>query len=234
MRRRISSFSRNNRTCAVLAGLIALSALAIAVIYISIYTPIAQVRVNNLGDDVDSIESDVNSLEIIVNQLTSLAVGVVSQVYLSTQVNVTNAENFPFDVITSDPFSLYDNTSFVWVADRTGYWRFSVCYTFNQASTSGFPTTLTYDHQIQTYIDNTFAAEGGFFLALLTVSGDSPAPQAVQKTLCGENVYRLTVGQNISCRAQTRIYPFNIVNSIVDGGSFVATRASLVFIGQIP
>ena len=238
MRRRISSFSRNNRTCAVVAGVIALAALAITLLYIVIYTPIAQVRVNDLDDDVDSLEGDVSSLESIISSLettvSALSFGVVSQVFLSAEVNVSNSENFPFDVIATDPFSLYDNTSYVWVADRSGYWVFRVCYLFDQANTNGFPTNLTYDHQIQVYIDNTFAAEGGFFLSILTVPGASPAPQAVQKSLCGENVYRLLKGQNITSRAQTRIYPFTFVNSIVDGGPFAATRASLVFIGQIP
>lgn len=162
-------------------------------------------------------------------------IGVVSQVYLgSSTINISNSVNVPFDMVVSDPFSLYNTSSYSWTTDRRGYWDFDACVIFDETDIPPLPTNLTYDFQLQMYVDGSFPGNAGAFLFVLTEASYGIIPNAVQKMVCGTNTFLLNASQTLSMRVQTRIYPLTVVPSALTGGAFSATRATFKFVGEIP
>lgn len=178
------------------------------------------------------LPSDDDDEDVFVN-VTEINRGIVSKVRLGADAVVSSTDNIPFDTVIQDTDNLYDNTSKVWIADRGGQWLLSVCISIDQSSTTGFPTTLTYDHQIQVFKNAALALDSGLFLFVETFPAVSPAPAAVQRMICGDNVYKLHEGENITVKLQTRFYPATIVDTSIEGGTFLSTRGTLTFIGGL-
>lgn len=213
---------------------LAIATVLIIVAFILLFAWLLVITIVYYPDDGD--KTTINNTTTVENNtyLTNVT-GIVSQLYLSsgTLTNISSSINFPFDTVVSDPFSLYNISSSEWVVDRDGYWELSACIVFSQSNIIGFPTNLTYDHQIQAFVDGSFAPDASGFLFILTIPAYGiVTPPAIQQTICGSDTYFLNTGQSITIKIQTRIYPFFVTPSAVNGGEFSATRGTLKFIGQ--
>jgi hypothetical protein len=183
-----------------------------------------------LNTNVDQLNQQVVELNNTINETRQAILSKVSLTPSSALVN--NTQNFPFDHEQYDPYDLYNTTSHEWTADRDGWWHFLACVTFDRDSTPGFNSSIAHDHQLQVFI-NDAATTQGLFAEVYTHHGhDSQQPELPQQAICGSNVYQLSTGETLTLRAQTRLEPFNILVSSVDGGLYVATRATLYFIGE--
>jgi len=257
LKSRISSIENWGTVVAVIYGIILILLLVWLGVITGIYNPdddddgehekieILQEDVNGLLNcteefcmDPDSLQSQIDILNTTINQITANSSGVVAKVILTaaTLTNISSTEFLPLDWVIEDPFSLYNTSALAWFPDRDGYWEMSACVLFDLDSTPGFPTNLTHDFQIQVFIDGSFAGDGGGFLDVETFASRLPIsePEPVQISVCGHNIYSLTSSQNIALKIQTRIYPFTILPSSINGGAFANTRATLTYVGSFP
>lgn len=152
---------------------------------------------------------------------------IISAVSLAAAgLSVANTVNVPFDNVIEDDLGQWDTVNDHFVAANDGVYEFKASVVFDQTATASFPTALKYDHQLQVFID------GGFnnFLYIRTDVGDGA--NTWQEYAAGSQILRLTAGQTIALRVQTRIFPATIVTSELDGGAFLPTGASLTYLGQ--
>ncbi|MHA1682701.1 MAG: hypothetical protein ACTSUE_17310 [Promethearchaeota archaeon] len=173
--------------------------------------------------DIDNINTTINAEKKAILSKVSMT---------PTAVLVSNTENFPFDYIHYDPFGLYNVTSHEWTSDRNGWWHFLSCVTFDRVNTPGFDPAISHDHQLQLFINNAITTQGLFADIFSHHAFNDTEPELPQQAVCGDNVYQLDIGDTLALRVQTRLYPTNVLTSSVDGGLYVATRATLYFIGE--
>jgi hypothetical protein len=206
-------------------------------------------KVNDVRDKCEAInetlqECNCTELNQQIGELDELFITLNSTVYQERQAVlakvsmtpgsalVNNTENFPFDNEHHDPFDLFNTTTHEWTADRDGWWKFLACVTFDRANTPGFDSAIAHDHQLQVWINDAFTTQGLFADIFTHHAFNDTEPELPQQVVCGENVYQLDTGDTLALRVQTRLYSATILVSSVDGGLFVATRASLYFIGE--
>jgi hypothetical protein len=251
---------RENPWLAVVVILLLL--LCLVTVGLFAWSIVHQVRINNTNDDVHKTKKGLNGridelnttivdvsekceevganltetsekCDQLNNSLSVFRKAILSKVSLTpSSALVTSTENFPFDNEQYDPYDLFNTTSHEWTADRDGWWHFLACVTFDRASTPGFDSSISHDHQLQVYINNGITTQG-LFAEIYTHHGhDSEEPELPQQAVCGTNTYQLSAGDTLTLRVQTRLRPFTILVSSVDGGPYVATRATLYFIGE--
>lgn len=211
------------------------------IVWASILTPALPRSNDNKSDikqlkkDVNTLDGNVTTLEQDINEINTTIISnykaIVSKITVteSSVVNISSMENVPFNNVISDEYGLYNTTSYEWAANMDGWWQFYACVSFDQAEITGFPTNLTYDHQLQVYQNGVFSTQG-LFLDIYTAKGDGVS--TFQLSLCGENWYMMNVSDTISLRIQTRFYPATIVDSAIDGGTFVTTRGVFSYAGS--
>jgi len=203
-----------------------------AAVWCGILTPTIS-RAKNNTHRISRLKKLIEELNITVEDLlddfNASQQAIAAMVHRSEATEtVLSTENFPFDNVTYDPFDWWNATELYFAVDRAGLFEIIACVTVDQENTDGFPTDLVVDEQLQIYVNDVFAPHNG----LLAINTRAGLNVSFVDAVCGSAVYLLAEDDQVALRLQVEIQPATILNATVLGGTAVATRMSLEYLGQ--